>query len=44
MNGVERILHYANSIEQEAPHEMRDAKVVEDWPVRIGLYVPYRPN
>jgi hypothetical protein len=33
MNGVERILHYANEVEQEAPHELPDQKPNAAWPV-----------
>ncbi|TDL28197.1 ABC transporter [Rickenella mellea] len=32
MNGVERIVHYATSVEQEAPHEVPDHKPPSNWP------------
>ena len=32
MNGVERVVHYANSVEQEAPHEIKDRKPDRPWP------------
>ena len=32
MNGVERVVHYATAIEQEAPHEIKDRKPKQPWP------------
>lgn len=32
MNGVERIVHYAQSVEQEAPHDIKSTKPPADWP------------
>jgi ABC-type bacteriocin/lantibiotic exporter with double-glycine peptidase domain len=32
MNGVERVVHYATSIEQEAPHEIKERKPQQPWP------------
>lgn len=37
MNGVERILHYAQDIEQEAPHEIENVKPPPEWPRRGDL-------
>ena len=49
MNGVERIVHYANSVEQEAPHEIEDKKPPKEWPSegRVELknvVLKYRPE
>lgn len=49
MNGVERILHYANHIEQEAPHEIPDAKPPASWPATgevqmRDVVLAYRPG
>lgn len=49
MNGVERILHYANHIEQEAPHEIPDAKPPASWPAQgevqmKDVVLSYRPG
>ncbi|PPQ64144.1 hypothetical protein CVT24_008774 [Panaeolus cyanescens] len=32
MNSVERIVYYANDVEQEAPHEISDKKPPASWP------------
>ncbi|ORX38364.1 P-loop containing nucleoside triphosphate hydrolase protein [Kockovaella imperatae] len=32
MVGAERIMHYANELEQEAPHEIKETKVATSWP------------
>ena len=32
MNSAERILHYAEALDQEAPQERRDAQLPESWP------------
>ena len=47
MNGVERIVHYANSVEQEAPHEL-DYKPPPHWPAEgkvelKDVELKYRP-
>ncbi|KAF8067033.1 hypothetical protein FPV67DRAFT_1670492 [Lyophyllum atratum] len=34
MNSVERIVHYATAMEQEAPHKLPDAKPPTEWPAR----------
>ncbi|KAG7444868.1 ABC transporter [Guyanagaster necrorhizus] len=49
MNSVERIVHYATEIEQEAPHVVPDSKVPESWPSvgRVELkdvVLSYRPG
>lgn len=49
MNGVERIVHYANSIEQEPPHEIPDQKPPADWPSQgcvdlKDIVFKYRPE
>lgn len=49
MNSVERIVHYAKSIEQEAPHEIADKKPPPSWPAdgRLELrnvVLSYRPE
>lgn len=49
MNSVERLVHYATEIEQEAPHELAKNKPKAPWPSRgklelqdVGLM--YRPE
>ncbi len=49
MNSVERVVHYATEIEQEAPHVVPDSKVPESWPSvgRVELrniVLSYRPG
>jgi ABC-type bacteriocin/lantibiotic exporter with double-glycine peptidase domain len=49
MNSVERVVHYAQSIDQEAPHELPDKKPPPSWPAhgRIELkdvVLKYRPD
>jgi len=49
MNGVERIVHYANSVEQEPPHEIPETKPPASWPSegRVELkdiFLSYRPE
>ncbi|KAG6854376.1 hypothetical protein C0991_007367 [Blastosporella zonata] len=49
MNSVERIVHYATAVEQEAAHEIHDAKPPPEWPAhgRIELkdvVLSYRPE
>ncbi|KAF8072009.1 ABC transporter [Lyophyllum atratum] len=49
MNSVERIVHYATAVEQEAPHELPDAKPPSEWPAngRVELrdiVLSYRPE
>ncbi|KAK0469891.1 ABC transporter [Desarmillaria tabescens] len=49
MNSVERVVHYATEIEQEAPHVLPDSKVPESWP-SVGhvelkdVVLSYRPG
>jgi ABC-type bacteriocin/lantibiotic exporter with double-glycine peptidase domain len=49
MNSVERIVHYATGVEQEAPHEIPDKRPATLWPAqgRIVLkdvVLRYRPE
>jgi ABC-type bacteriocin/lantibiotic exporter with double-glycine peptidase domain len=49
MNSVERVVHYATNIEQEAPHELPDNKPPAPWPdhgqVELkGVVLKYRPE
>ena len=49
MNGVERIVHYANGVEQEPPHEVDDFKPPPEWPsegkVELReIVLKYRPE
>ncbi|KAF6757234.1 ATP-binding cassette transporter YOR1 [Ephemerocybe angulata] len=49
MNAVERMDHYANRIEQEAPHEIPETKPPPSWPERgrvelSGIVLSYRPG
>ena len=49
MNSVERVVHYANEIEQEAPFEIPDHKPPVPWPsqgqVEIkDVVLKYRPE
>lgn len=49
MNGVERILHYAEHVEQEAPFEIPDHKPPPEWPqtgtVELkSVEMTYRPG
>lgn len=49
MVGAERIMYYANELEQEAPHELPDRKPDPDWPsggaiVFDDVYMKYRPE
>ena len=37
MNGVERIVYYADAIEQEAPHEIKDHQPPVNWPAEGRL-------
>ena len=32
MNWVERVVLYATGVEQEAPHELPDKKLLASWP------------
>lgn len=49
MNGVERVVHYANSIEQEAPHNNKETEPPRPWP-SLGqlefdnVVLKYRPE
>jgi len=36
-SSVERLIHYATKLEQEAPHEIPEKKPPEDWPKRGEL-------
>lgn len=49
MNSVERIVYYAREIEQEAPHEIPEAKPAAPWPSEGKLEIKdavlkYRPE
>lgn len=49
MNSVERILHYTNGVEQEAPYEIPETKPKAPWPAegRVELkniFLNYRPG
>ena len=49
MNSVERVVFYATSVEQEAPHELPDKKPPASWPAdgRVELrnvVFKYRPE
>ena len=49
MNSVERVVHYTKSIEQEAPHEIKDKKPPPDWPSEghiefKNIVLKYRPE
>ena len=49
MNSVERVVHYARAIEQEAPHELPEKKPPASWPAhgRIeinNVVLKYRPE
>ncbi|KAK7051247.1 hypothetical protein VNI00_004747 [Paramarasmius palmivorus] len=49
MNSVERIVHYATEIEQEAPHHLPDARPPGTWPgegrvVFNNVVLKYRPE
>lgn len=49
MNSVERIVHYAKEIEQEAPHLLPDRKPPAPWPSRgrvelRNVVLKYRPE
>lgn len=49
MNSVERIVHYATAVEQEAPHELPDAKPPTAWPAKgrvelKDIVLNYRPE
>ncbi|KZV74002.1 hypothetical protein PENSPDRAFT_244681 [Peniophora sp. CONT] len=49
MNSVERIVYYAREVEQEAMHEIPEAKPVKPWPSKgqiemKGLVLRYRPE
>lgn len=48
MNGIERILYYANHVEQEAPYDIPEHDPPQDWPtasdvVAEDMVVAYRP-
>lgn len=49
MNAVERMVHYANEVEQEAPHQIKDSAGPSSWPFegRIivkNVFMKYRPE
>ncbi|KAG6900220.1 hypothetical protein C0993_001289 [Termitomyces sp. T159_Od127] len=49
MNSVERVVHYAKAIEQEAPHESPDEKLPLKWPEQgrvelTDVVLRYRPE
>lgn len=49
MNSVERIVHYAREIEQEAPREVLDKDPTKPWPARgqvefRDVVLNYRPE
>jgi ABC-type multidrug transport system fused ATPase/permease subunit len=49
MNSVERVVHYATEIEQEAPHGLPDQTPQPPWPAGGGLefkdvVFKYRPD
>ncbi|KAI6039822.1 ABC transporter [Pisolithus marmoratus] len=49
MNSVERVVHYADEVDQEAPHDVDSAAVPETWPsegrmVMNDVVMRYRPE
>lgn len=49
MNAVERIVHYANEVEQEAPHQIKESAAPPSWPsegriVMKDVFMKYRPE
>ncbi|KAG2035930.1 ABC transporter [Suillus americanus] len=49
MNSVERVVHYAKEVEQEATHEVEDSPAPADWPSRGEIVMKdvvmrYRPE
>jgi ABC-type multidrug transport system fused ATPase/permease subunit len=49
MNAVERVVHYAKELEQEAPHEIEDSPAASNWPSRGNVVMKdvvmrYRPE
>jgi ABC-type multidrug transport system fused ATPase/permease subunit len=49
MNSVERVVHYAKEVEQEAAHEVKDSPAPADWPSRgeivmKNVVMRYRPE
>ncbi|KAG6817160.1 hypothetical protein H0H87_012121 [Tephrocybe sp. NHM501043] len=49
MNSVERIVHYATAVEQEAPHEVPATKPPKEWPAHGSVelkdvVLSYRPE
>jgi ABC-type bacteriocin/lantibiotic exporter with double-glycine peptidase domain len=49
MNSVERVVHYANDVEQEAPHRIDDKVAPTSWPtegriVMKDVFMKYRPE
>jgi ABC-type bacteriocin/lantibiotic exporter with double-glycine peptidase domain len=48
-NSVERIVHYATGVEQEAPHSLPDKKPPAPWPAKgrveiKDIVLSYRPE
>jgi ABC-type bacteriocin/lantibiotic exporter with double-glycine peptidase domain len=49
MNSVERVVHYAKQLEQEAAHEVESSPAPSDWPsqgniVMKDVVMKYRPE
>ncbi|EIW84207.1 ABC transporter [Coniophora puteana RWD-64-598 SS2] len=49
MNSVERVLHYANEVEQEAPHVVENSPAPANWPTEgkvelNNVVMKYRPE
>ncbi|KAI6039823.1 ABC transporter [Pisolithus marmoratus] len=49
MNSVERVVHYADEVDQEAPHDVDSATVPENWPsegriIMNNVVMRYRPE
>ena len=49
MNSVERVVHYATQVEQEAAHEVESSPAPSDWPsqgkiVMKDVVMKYRPE
>ncbi|KAI6025090.1 hypothetical protein PISMIDRAFT_27312 [Pisolithus microcarpus 441] len=49
MNSVERVVHYADEVDQEAPHDVDNVTIPENWPsegriVMNDVVMKYRPE
>ena len=49
MNSVERLLHYGNNLEAEAPAVIEDNRPAESWPASGAIefdnvFMSYRPD